>query len=186
MRHFLLSLPLGLVLLLSGCFVPIPLVATVNLPPSVAQSYPKHANPGPAPASARCPRPARADDLQKAVLAQVNAQRATAGLSALRINTALTRVAQAHACDNAARDSYGHVGSDGSDLGDRLRRGGIKLRVAAENTAINVNSADRAMQIWMGSAGHRANILNPKVTQIGLGVADGKRPVWVLDFLKPR
>ena len=184
MRFLAVTLPL--ILLLSGCFVPIPLVAKIDLPPTVVQSYPKHSNPGPAPASATCPRPARADGLQKAVLGRVNAERKAAGLPALRLNAALTKVAQAHACDNAARGSTAHVGSDGADIGDRLRRGGIQLRVAAENTAIGMDSADRAMTMWMGSKGHRANILNPQVTQLGLGVADGARTAWVLDFVKPR
>ena len=76
--------------------MPIPLVAKIDLPPTVVQSYPKHSNPGPAPASATCPRPARADGLQKAVLGRVNGERKAAGLPALG-DAGTMRAAATHA-----------------------------------------------------------------------------------------
>ena len=73
-----------------------------------------------------------------------------------------------------------HVGSDGSNLTQRLRRQNYLIRTAAENTGWGFADADRAMGFWMKSPGHRANILNPAMKEIGLGLADGSRPSWVM------
>jgi len=43
------------------------------------------------------------------------------------------------------------------------------------------------MQAWMNSSGHRANILNCRFRNIGIGLAyDGRSPVWTQDFGTPR
>ncbi|MGB8813037.1 MAG: CAP domain-containing protein [Paracoccaceae bacterium] len=148
--------------------------------------YPTYPNPGPAPVSAKCASPARESATQAEVLALINAQRRAAGLSALRASPKLSHIAHAHACDNAARGGYSHIGSDGSDLGARLRRGGYKLSVAAENTGWGFDTAAKAVAFWMGSPHHRENILLSNVTEIGVGLADGARPAWVINFAKPR
>jgi uncharacterized protein YkwD len=173
---------------LTACIaVPIPIpIETAPRTFVVGQKYPDHPNPGVNPVSARCSTPSRAGAEAGAVIAGVNAQRKAHGLSALRPSPALMKAAQSHACDNAARNIYSHVGSDGSDLGTRLRRTGYQLRVAAENTGYGFSSAAKAVDFWMRSPGHRANILNPSVTEIGVGLADGARPNWVLDMAKRR
>jgi uncharacterized protein YkwD len=58
--------------------------------------------------------------------------------------------------------------------------------LAAENTGIGYASAAQAFAGWMASPHHRDNILQPLVTRVGIGLADGVRPVWVVDFLAPR
>lgn len=116
------------------------------------------------------------------VLAEVNRLRASAGLSGLRANRALASVAQGHACDNAGRNSYSHSGSDGSDLGRRLDRGGYNYREAAENTGLGRFTAAAMVDYWNRSPAHRTNMLNPGVTEAGLGLAkaDNGRNAWVL------
>jgi uncharacterized protein YkwD len=44
------------------------------------------------------------------------------------------------------------------------------------------------MSGWMNSPGHRANLLNPNMTEIGLGLAytAGGYPYWTQDFAAPR
>lgn len=133
----------------------------------------------------RCPRPTRTEGEAKALLSAINQVRRGKGLPALRLSAKLSKVAQSHACDNAARNSYSHTGSDGSDLRIRLKRGGYRLRAAAENTGIGFASVDRAMNFWLNSPKHRANILNPSVTELGVGLADGTRPAWVLVMARP-
>lgn len=170
-------------LFLSACVVPVPLPAPQ--PAAPAQTFlstqgagtPILASTGPA---RGCALPARGQGQVAEVVARVNAQRQAAGLPPLRASRTLARVAQAHACDNAARGVYSHVGSDGSDLGTRLQRGGYALRVAAENTGLGFDEADRAVAFWMQSPKHRANILNARVTEIGVGLAQGARPSWVM------
>lgn len=183
--------PIGLcvvcAIVLEGCVavVPIPL-AIENAPHFVAVTYAAPDMPGPTPVSARCPTPARSDADTQRMVSLVNAQRATHGLPALRTSGKLARAAQAHACDNAVRVSYSHYGSDGSDLGMRLRRVGYRLSTAAENTGLGFSDPEQLVSYWMKSPGHKANILNPNITELGLGQADGARPTWVLDFGRPR
>ncbi len=173
--------------LLSGCVVPVPIATdTPSRSFVVGYQYPDLPDPGVEPATSRCTPPAGAAKLAGAVIAQVNQQRKSRGLATLRPSGVLARAAQRHACDNAARSSYSHTGSDGSDLSTRLRRAGYKIRVATENTAIGFDEPGRLVNFWMNSPGHRANILNPNTTEIGVGLAAGARPAWVLNMARGR
>lgn len=172
---------------LQGCVAVVPVPLSVeNAPHFIAVITAAPEVPGPTPVSARCPIPARSSADTQRMVSLVNAQRASHGLRALRTSGKLARAAQAHACDNAARASYSHYGSDGSDLGTRLRRVGYKLSTAAENTGLGFSDPAQLVSYWMNSPGHKANILNPNITELGLGLADGARPTWVLDFGRPR
>ncbi|PTX46417.1 MULTISPECIES: CAP domain-containing protein [Gemmobacter] len=163
--------------LLAGCVV-IPVPASRGKTTVVA---------GPAPASASCPRPQGATADEARILAQVNALRAARGLGRLKPSSRLRQVAQAHACDNAARGSYSHTGSDGATLQTRLHRYGYAPRRASENTGYGFDEApDRLVAFWMNSPGHRANLLDPRVTEAALGLAQGTRSAWVLELALPR
>ncbi|MDP3960540.1 MAG: CAP domain-containing protein, partial [Pseudorhodobacter sp.] len=176
----------GLVILLAGCIiVPIPLsVSAGNV--VVGQQWPSQPDPGKNPASAHCQSPARASAQITQLVNLVNAERRAHGLGAVRPSSKLAQVAHAHACDNAAHSSFSHVGSDGSDLSQRLRRGGYRIRIAAENTGWGFDTPERAMNFWMNSPYHRANILLKGITEIGIGLVDGTRPAWVMNLAKPR
>ncbi len=135
-----------------------------------------------------CASAAQATSAARQVLAHVNAQRRAKGLSPVRLSGRLDKVAQAHACDMAAQRRYTHVGSDGSDLSQRLRRGGYRFRLGAENTARGFDSSDRVVNFWMNSTYHRANILQASATEMGVGLTqpNGDRPYWVLVLAAPR
>ncbi len=166
--------------LTAGC------VAVVPLP--VNQRASAVVLPGPAPASAKCPLPADAGARRAELLSAVNRFRRGHGLPAVRTEHRMTRAAQAHACDNAARGGYAHVGSDGADLHARLLREGFRPRIAVENTGLGFGQdSARLMAYWENSPKHRANLLNPKVKYIGLGVARpaGARTSWVLNMGTP-
>ncbi|MFA5246207.1 MAG: CAP domain-containing protein, partial [Pedobacter sp.] len=66
---------------------------------------------------------------------------------------------------------------------DMIKAEGVSYRYAGENIAGN-STASRAMTAWMQSEGHRANILNPNFTHIGLGVAYQASPynIYVQEF----
>ncbi len=134
------------------------------------------------PASATCPVPARSASNAARLVVLINAERARAGLGQVTLSPGLNTVAQAFSCEIAARRDIAHVGSDGSTLSERLRRGGITARLAAENTASGYRSPDEVMAGWMTSPHHRDNVLRAGITRIGLGLADGDLPYWVLDF----
>ena len=90
--------------------------------------------------------------------------------------------------DQAARNLMSHTGSDGSNAATRLDRQGYAWQAWGENVAMGYRDAPSVMQGWMGSDGHRRNILSRTVTQIGVGLAyatDGT-PYWTQVFAAPR
>lgn len=131
-----------------------------------------------------CPLPPHGAALAGEFLRETNAVRSKAHLPALRPDARLARAAQAHACDNARHGTYAHRGSDGSTLAQRLSRAGYPYRRAAENTGWGFRSAASALHWWMGSPPHRANLLNPRLKEIGIGLASGtdRKLYWVLDL----
>ncbi len=139
------------------------------------------------PLPAGCARAPGAELAETRVLALVNAERSAAGLGALRAAPRLASIAQGFACENARRGGIGHVGTDGSTLAERLDRGGYRWWTAAENTGLGfADSPERMVAFWMNSPLHRENLLNPDVTEAGLGLTGDARPAWVLDLARPR
>ena len=134
------------------------------------------------PALANCPVPARSATDVPQVVALMNAERARAGLAPLILSAKISAVAQAFACENAARGSITHTGTDGSNLTERLRRGGVAASMVSENTAALYGTPAGAVAAWMASPPHRANILRPNARAVGVGQADGTRAAWVVDF----
>lgn len=106
------------------------------------------------------------------ILQQVNAERAKAGLKPLQIDSRLTQTARTKSQDMIARGYFSHQSPTLGSPFDQMQRAGISYRYAGENIAGN-SSAAGAMVSWMNSAGHRANILNPNFTHIGIGVVKG-------------
>ena len=137
-------------------------------------------------AEAGCLQPGNAGALEAEVLGQLNAQRTARGLPALRMNAALEKAAQGHACDNAGRLSISHDSSDGSKLQHRLKRAGYKFGKASENTGRGFGSGTRAVEWWMNSPHHRDNILMADVKDVGIGIALSDAPDsklhWVINF----
>ena len=123
------------------------------------------------------------------LLSLINTNRAAAGLPLLNWSPELALAAQAHAEDCARRNSGSHVGSDGARLDARIVRQGLAAHRASENWA-NAQSVQRAFGLWWNEAPgrdpHRSNILDPKYTMIGIGVAAGKWGTYfVADFAGP-
>ncbi|MFD5813249.1 CAP domain-containing protein [Streptomyces sp. NPDC127038] len=109
------------------------------------------------------------------VVALTNTERAAAGLRPLGTDTTLTAAAQAHSADMVARDFYAHTSPEGSRPWDRAAAAGCGLRAIGENIACGQRSPAEVVQGWMDSPGHRANILKPDFTHIGIGLAGGSR-----------
>ncbi len=105
------------------------------------------------------------------VLSLVNNERRNAGCGSLTIDPRLNQAAQAHSTDMATRRYFSHTGLNGSSFVDRAEAAGY-WTASAENIAQGQTSAASAMSAWMGSASHRANILNCAYRNMGLGFAD--------------
>ena len=123
---------------------------------------------------AACTVPGGVDALRGTLLALSNAERATHGLPALRLDPRLTEAAQTQACRMAERGRLSHRGSWFAGLGRRLRREGYAYAVAVENTGMGHRDAPQIIQGWMASPEHRVNMLNPAVRDAGYGVAQAQ------------
>ena len=107
----------------------------------------------------------------KEVLGILNAARAKAGCSPLKINSKLMSAAKTHATNMAVKDFFGHANKDGSKFSKRVKKQGYKYRMVAENIAAGQASARQVAYDWLGSPGHRKNILNCKLKETGVAVA---------------
>ncbi|MFI7586777.1 CAP domain-containing protein [Spongisporangium articulatum] len=121
------------------------------------------------------------------VVSLTNKERAKAGCGALSTNAKLTSVAQAHSVDMAKNNYFDHNSQNGDTPFDRMKAAGYSYRTAAENIAKGQRTAADVMDAWMNSEGHRANILNCGLTQIGVGYTKdaGGTPYWTQDFGTP-
>lgn len=105
---------------------------------------------------------------EAAMLSAINELRAQNQLPPLARSSALDAVARAHAVDMAGRNELGHVSPTTGTPADRVQSAGLNAGYLAENVAVHRDSA-QAQSILEASSGHRANMLHPNVTQIGIG-----------------
>ncbi len=117
------------------------------------------------------------------VLALVNDARAHAATPCgpIQLDPRLTAAAQAHSDDMANRNFFDHTNPDGVTFSQRILATGIVTRATAENIARGQRSADQVMADWMGSDGHRENIVNCAFNFIGVGV-NRNAWTWTQDF----
>jgi uncharacterized YkwD family protein len=102
----------------------------------------------------------------------VNVQRAKYGLTPLKINADLIQAARLKAKDMVENNYFSHTSPTYGSPFNMLRQFGISYRTAAENLA-GAPTVEIAHESLMNSPGHRANILNPNFTDIGIGVISG-------------
>jgi hypothetical protein len=103
------------------------------------------------------------------LFAAANAERAQRGLPELRWDAALYEAAGFHAREMAARGSISHQFPGEPELSGRARNSGARFSVIAENVA-EAPTAVRIHDAWMASAGHRSNLLDPRVNAVGIRV----------------
>ena len=103
------------------------------------------------------------------VVVLTNQERAKAGCPALTVNPQLTGAAEGHSADMAINDYFSHYSLDGWSPWARIKETGYTYSLAAENIAAGYSTPAAVVQGWMNSDGHRANILNCSLTEIGVG-----------------
>jgi uncharacterized protein YkwD len=138
--------------------------ATATTQPPTTAAPTTTTSPAPPPSVSAAPAPT--DE----VVYLVNAERAAAGCGAVAVSEALTAAAQGHSDDMAANDYFSHTSLDGATASDRAEAAGFTGTALGENIAAGQQSAQDVMAAWMGSEGHRANILNCDYTVIGVGL----------------
>ncbi|MBO4976525.1 MAG: hypothetical protein J6C54_02110 [Lachnospiraceae bacterium] len=97
----------------------------------------------------------------------VNEERAKEGLAPLTLDTKVSAAAQVRAREIVT--SFSHTRPDGTSFATALKEQNISYRRAGENIAWGQKSPEAVMDAWMNSSGHRANIMNPNFTTIGIG-----------------
>jgi uncharacterized protein YkwD len=136
-------------------------------PRAPAPEPPARTQPAPAPPPAVDGRAAYEDRL----LAGINAERRRRALPALTADRCADRYADAQAERMAARRQMAH-----QDLAPVLA--GCDARKVAENVGEGDVDPDRMVALWMGSAPHRANVLDPELTAVGTGAVRGSDGRW--------
>ena len=106
---------------------------------------------------------------EKEVFDLINKQRIQNGLSPLKENSELQRVARIKAQDMVNNNYFSHTSPTYGSPFDMMKSFKISYNTAGENIAGNSSNSD-AVTAWMNSPGHRANILNSSFNQTGIGV----------------
>jgi len=106
---------------------------------------------------------------QQQVMDLANADRAKNGLAPLKWDPALAQAATEHAQLMAQQPALSHQYPGEPDLVARAGAAGAHFRSIAENVAL-APTPQALEQEWMNSAPHRANLLNPTMNVIGVGL----------------
>lgn len=137
---------------------------------------------------------AYAVQFQRKVIEYTNDERIKRNLKPLGADGALAAIAGAHAADMQARGFFSHTNKEGCDPGCRIDAAGYQWRSYAENlhwmSGYDLAPSEAAAQVvndWMDSKRHRENMLNGKLSKIGVGVAvKGDTVYTTAEYALPR
>lgn len=126
-----------------------------------------------------------ASALERQMLQLINAERAAHGLEPVQLELRLNDAAEDHSTWMLQQDVFSHTGSGGSSAGDRMANAGFVFSGSwrwSENIAWQSERGEAGLEddvvdlhnALMNSPGHRANILDPNVTVVGIGIELGE------------
>jgi hypothetical protein len=127
--------------------------------------------------------------LELEVLQRTNQVRQERGLRPLQWDALAYKAALGHAQDMQERNFFAHQNPDGLGAAERMRAVGVLEVMVGENLASFEGYPDpeipqRALSGWMSSPGHRANLLKPEFTHLGVAlVRQGRRVMVVQNFI---
>lgn len=105
---------------------------------------------------------------------KVNEQRTANGLPIFILDERLNNSAKAKCNDMVAKNYWAHNAPDGQTPWHFFTEAGFKYRVAAENLGKHYSTTQSVVTGWMGSEGHRLNIVNPDYTYVGYAVCESE------------
>ncbi len=104
-------------------------------------------------------------------------------------NAQLAAAATQHSADMASKNYFSHTAENGSTPDERVKHAGYRYRIVAENIAAGQADAREVVTGWLKSPGHCANVMNPKVTEMGAGVRSESASklgiYWTQVFARP-
>lgn len=104
------------------------------------------------------------------ILEQTNADRRLNGLPDLKLDHTLNQAAFAKAEDMLANNYFAHVSPEGVKPWHWFKALGYRYSFAGENLAIGFEDARDLGQSWMSSPKHRANLLSPNYSDLGVAI----------------
>lgn len=113
--------------------------------------------------------PGSAPSLTDQIVTLTNNFRRQNGLAPVTLNPQLSSAAQSHSQNMALQDYFEHTSPTGSTPGQRATAAGYRWSRVAENIGAGYTSAESVVQGWINSPGHRANLLDARVREIGVG-----------------
>lgn len=107
------------------------------------------------------------------LLGGTNNERVAVGVSGLTLNSQLNTAAQNKANHMIANDYWAHVAPSGETPWDFIDATGYVYLKAGENLAYGFLTSSGTIDGWMGSPGHKANLLDSDFNEVGFGIANG-------------
>lgn len=104
----------------------------------------------------------------------VNQERTKNGLSPLVLSSELSTAATTKASDMFAKNYWAHISPTGTTPWVFIKDAGYDYLYAGENLARDFNFSKEVVEAWMNSSTHKANILKPEYTDLGLAIMNGK------------
>ena len=114
------------------------------------------------------------------LFAAANKDRSVRSLAPLQYDEHLILAARRHASEMARRREISHQFSGEAGLAERAGEAGAHFSLVTENVAEASNSA-LIHDLWMNSAGHRANLLDPHVNAVGIAVVQSHGQLYAVE-----
>lgn len=119
---------------------------------------------------------------EQKVVDLTNQERAKNGLAALKVDTALSKVAREKSLDMSKNGYFSHTSPTYGSPFDMMKQFGISYQYAGENIAMGQRTPEEVVQAWMNSEGHRKNILSANFNYIGVGYVESGN-YWTQMFI---
>lgn len=119
---------------------------------------------------------------EQKVVDLTNQERSKNGLAALKVDTALSKVAREKSLDMSKNGYFSHTSPTYGSPFDMMKQFGISYQYAGENIAMGQRTPEEVVQAWMNSEGHRKNILSANFNYIGVGYVESGN-YWTQMFI---
>ncbi|WP_088012095.1 CAP domain-containing protein [Gottfriedia acidiceleris] len=120
--------------------------------------------------------------LESKVVELTNVERSKAGLKPFKVNNELSKLSRIKSQEMTDKNYFDHNSPTYGSPFDMMKKFNIAYKSAAENIAKGQKTPEEVVKAWMNSAGHRANILNGNLDQIGVGY-DSRSNAWTQMFI---
>ena len=129
--------------------------------------------------------------VEQAIFNKVNEERAKVGVAPLSYNYTMEKYARIKSQDMGDNNYFSHTDLSGNYITSNMKADGVSYKAWGENIAYiggitdPTALANKFMENWMNSEGHKKNILSTNFTSIGVGVyKSGNRVYATQEFYK--